>query len=81
MKIAKIVGPGSSKLMQVRATILHVGLLILGLEPVLDLASIVLRRYGDRPTHPIWYRRNGAEGKDWAVEKEFTIPLSCLQVC
>jgi len=29
--------------------------LILGLEPVIDLASIVLRRFGDRPTHPIWH--------------------------
>ena len=27
----------------------------MGLEPVLDLASIVLRRLGDRPTHPIWH--------------------------
>ncbi len=25
-------------------------------EPVLDPASVVLRRYGDRPTHPIWHR-------------------------
>jgi len=28
----------------------------LGLEPVFDLASIVLRRLENRPTHPIWHR-------------------------
>jgi len=34
----------------------------LGLEPAIDLASILLRRRGDRPTHPIWHRAGSSCG-------------------
>ena len=50
--------------------------LILGLEPAIDLASIVLPFLGDRPTHPIWYRCRQtvtpvADTHEWGVDLVF----------